>query len=84
MVPGASQRARHVLGVPLWPVRIRPRKLLLVNSVRRRGAFERRQQGIRHLSIEELTCGPARKPFLDFLQQPGVAVRITEGGVREV
>jgi hypothetical protein len=52
VVSSAAQRARHVLGVPLWPVRIRPTELLLVNSVRGCGTLQRLQQDVGHFTVE--------------------------------
>jgi hypothetical protein len=68
-----SQRARHVLGVPLWPVRIRPTELLLVNSVRGCGTLKRLQQDVGHFTVERFVRRPSREPLLDLLQQPTVA-----------
>jgi hypothetical protein len=76
VVPGAVQRAHHVLGVPLWPVRIRPPELLLVNSVRGCGTLKRLQQEVCRLTVERFVRCPSRKPLLDLLQQPNVTVGI--------
>jgi hypothetical protein len=52
VVPSVPKRARHMLGVPLWPVRITHPDFLLVKSVRVCGTFKRVQQNTGRLTIE--------------------------------
>jgi hypothetical protein len=65
VVPSTAKCARHVLGVSLWPVRIRPSELLLVNSVRGCGTLKRLQQDVGHFTVERFVRRPSRDPLLD-------------------
>jgi hypothetical protein len=80
----AGLLARHVLGIPVWPVRVgfpRPR---LVLSVGGRGAPKRARQIVRRREGCRRGVNATGQPRGDLLEQPAVAVRITERGERAV
>src|SRR5215468_8907141 len=82
--PSVCQCLRHVLGIPHWPLRIRLPDLLLVLAVRGRGALKRLQHEAGNFRLEQLAICPSRKTFLDFLNQPAVAVRIGKSYERAI
>lgn len=73
----AGLLAHHVIGVPIWPVGIgfpSPRFMLPVGH---RGATRRLGKVVRR-GVCRVACNAPRKPLRDLLQQPAVAIRISE------
>ncbi|MGC1297865.1 MAG: hypothetical protein WA869_22770 [Alloacidobacterium sp.] len=71
--------AHHVLGVPIWPVRVGLPDALLVLDVRGRGASKCARQVVRRRKGRRRGVDATGQPLRDFLQQPAVAVWIYEG-----
>ena len=71
--------AHHVLGVPIWPVRVGLPDALLVLAVRGGGAPKCARQVIPRRKGRRRGVDTTGQPLRDFLQQPAVAVRICEG-----
>src|SRR5206468_8548506 len=74
----------HVLGVPIWPVRVSLAGAFLMFAVSCLRPPKRARQIARR--TEHRCCGidPARKTRRDFLEQPAVPVWIFERGKRVV
>jgi hypothetical protein len=83
----AGLLAHHVLGVPIWPVRVGLPDALLVLAVRGRGAPKCARQVVRRGKGRRRRVDATGQPLGDFLQQPAVAVGIcerNEGAVAEM
>src|SRR5580704_18602878 len=80
----AGLLADHVLGVPFWPVRVGLPRPRLVLSVGGRGAPKRARQIVRRREGRRRGVNATGQPRRDLLEQPAVAVRITERGERAV
>ena len=80
----AGLLAHHVLGVPVWPVRVGLPCPRLVLPVGGRGAPKRARQIVRRREGRRRGVNATGQPRRDFLEQPAVAVRITERGERAV
>src|ERR1700704_1868987 len=80
----AGLLARHVLGIPVRPIRIRRADAVLVLAMRGRRTAKRAREIVRRR--EGRACGvyATGQPRRDFLKQPAVAVRITERSERPV
>src|SRR5215472_5268376 len=80
----ASLLAHHVLGVPVWPVWIglpRPCFVLAVGALR---TPKRTRQIVRRREARRRRIDTTGQPRRDLLEQPAVAIRITERGERAV
>src|SRR5678815_1065933 len=82
---GARLLRDHVCGVPLWPVRIPPlAEPGLVLAVGGLGTPKRVRQISRGREARHPGVDAPRQPGRDLLEQPSVAVWITERGKRAV
>ena len=82
--PAAPSRAHHVLGVPVGPVRVGRAGALLVLAVGGRRAPHRVRQVAGRVLHGRSLPQPTRKASRDLLDEPGVAVRVTERHERAV
>src|SRR6266436_9965050 len=80
----AGLLAHHVLGVPVRPVRVGLPRPRLVLPVRGRRTPKRARQIVRRRKGRRRGVDATGQPRRDFLEQPAVAVRITERSERAV
>jgi len=76
--------AHQVLGVPVRPVVVGLSDPRLVLTVRGRRTPQRARQIARRREVRRCGVDATGQPRCDLLEQPSVAVRITERGVRAI